>query len=110
MVLKNQMMWILRMELTRSGRLRFFKENNFLALLLRFNDYLLPRVMWVVQFLMSGSCHLDRALNDKFSVEFCLFVCLFYLVLKHSYQGLVKNLDGNEIKKYINISYSKIIF
>ena len=41
-----------------------------------------------------------------------LFVCLFYLVLKHSYQGLVKNLDGNEIKKYINIniSYSKIIF
>ena len=27
----------------------------------------------------------------------CLFVCLFiYLVLKHSYQGLVKDLDGDE--------------
>ena len=38
----------------------------------------------------------------------CLFVCLFYLVLKHSYQGLVKNLDGNEIKKYININIVKV--
>ena len=28
----------------------------------------------------------------------CLFVCFIYLVLKHSYQGLVKNLDGNERK------------
>ena len=28
----------------------------------------------------------------------CLFVCLFYLILKHSFQGLVKDLDGNEIK------------
>ena len=26
-------------------------------------------------------------------------ICFIYLVLKHSYQGLVKNLDGNEIKK-----------
>ena len=37
------------------------------------------------------------------------FVCLFiYLVLKHSYQGLVRDLDGNENKNInidINISY-----
>jgi hypothetical protein len=31
-------------------------------------------------------------------VKISLFVCLFYLVLKHSFQGLVKDLDGNEIK------------
>ena len=32
-----------------------------------------------------------------------MFVCLFiYLVLKHSFQGLVKDLDGNE-NKNINI-------
>ena len=33
-----------------------------------------------------------------------VFVCLFYLVLKHSLQGLVKDLDGN---KYKNISKNK---
>ena len=32
-----------------------------------------------------------------------MYVCLFiYLVLKHSYQGLVRDLDGNE-NKNINI-------
>ena len=36
----------------------------------------------------------------------CLFVCFIYLVHKHSYQGLVRDLDGNEIEicnKYIDI-------
>ena len=33
--------------------------------------------------LLCGSCHLNRASNDKFSVKFCVFVLIFFqLTLK----------------------------
>ena len=39
------------------------------------NPYLILKRCWLfLSILMSGSCHLDRASNDKFSVE-----CLFWL-------------------------------
>ena len=47
----------------------------------------------LVQLITWHSCTEGRFLR---SIDF-LFVCFIYLVLKHSYQGLVKNLDGNEI-------------
>ena len=36
----------------------------------------------------------------------CLFVCFIYLVLKHYFQGLVKDLNGSENKnRNIDINY-----
>ena len=40
-------------------------------------------------------------MNDPYQVisgmADAINICFIYLVLKHSYHGLVKNLDGNEI-------------
>jgi hypothetical protein len=47
----------------------------------------------------------EQEQQEKKATFFLFVFCFIYLVLKHSYQGLVKNLAGNEIKDIYKYKY-----